>query len=321
EARSSHNRDFADEHGFLSCATDWLGMAEDDYGHIAAAILPEFSKFSALPDRMQQGFLNTLFLGRLLVHEQGFASHCAFQAVDWAPTPEDPCPASGEPLFDRSDLFYDGNSQGAIAGGGVTAFAQDWTRAVLGVPGMNYSTLLHRSVDFAPFHVILEAVYVPRIDQLLVLGVAQMLWDRTEASGHANHLTHDPYPGTPEHKILLHVAYGDHQVAPVSAEVEARTIGASIHLPARATAGPGEVEPYFDIPAIGAYPFDGSAIVIWDSGTATPPLENIPPDVGQDPHETPRRDAQAKQQKSDFLRTDGVVTDVCGGAACTAVDP
>ncbi|MCP3985166.1 MAG: hypothetical protein GY723_12310, partial [bacterium] len=133
EARSSHNRDFADEHGFLSCATDWIGMAEDDYGHIAAVILPEFSKFSALPDRMQQGFLNTLFLGRLLVHEDGFASHCAFQAVDWAPTSEDPCPASGESLFDRSDLFYDGNSQGAIAGSGVTAFAQDWTRAVLGV--------------------------------------------------------------------------------------------------------------------------------------------------------------------------------------------
>ena len=321
EARSGHNRDFTDEHNFLSCATDWIGMADDDYGHILSKILPDFSNFPTLPDRMQQGLLNTLFLGRLLVHEEGFASHCAFQAVDWAPTPEDPCPASGSPLFDRSDLFYDGNSQGAIAGGAVTAFAQDWTRAVLGVPGMNYSTLLHRSVDFEPFNMVLAAVYVPRIDQLLTIALAQMLWDRTETSGHARHITQENYPGTPEHKILLHVAYGDHQVAPVSAEVEARTLGASIHLPARATAGPVEVEPYFDIPAIDSYPFDGSAIIIWDSGTATPPLGNVPPSEGQDPHETPRRDAKAKQQKSDFLWTDGAVTDVCGGLACTTVDP
>ena len=33
-------------------------------------------------------------------------------------------------------------------GGGLTAVAPDFERAVLGVPGMNYSTLLQRSVDF-----------------------------------------------------------------------------------------------------------------------------------------------------------------------------
>jgi hypothetical protein len=33
-------------------------------------------------------------------------------------------------------------------GGALTAFAPDFNRAVLGVPGMNYSTLLRRSVDF-----------------------------------------------------------------------------------------------------------------------------------------------------------------------------
>ena len=33
-------------------------------------------------------------------------------------------------------------------GGALTALAPDLDRAVLGVPGMNYSTLLRRSVDF-----------------------------------------------------------------------------------------------------------------------------------------------------------------------------
>ena len=51
-------------------------------------------------------------------------------------------------MIDTTRLFYDGNSQGGIMGGGLTAVAPDFDRAVLGVPGMNYSTLLQRSVDF-----------------------------------------------------------------------------------------------------------------------------------------------------------------------------
>ena len=35
--------------------------------------------------------------------------------------------------------------------------------------------------------------------------------------------------------------------------------------------------------------------------------------VGQDPHEYPRRSAAARQQKSDFLKPGGLVTDVCHG--------
>ncbi len=322
EARSSHNRAFANEYNFVSCATDWIGMAEDDFDHIIENIIGDFSQFPSLPDRMHQGFLNTLFLGRLMVHEDGFASHCAFQAVDWTPTPQEQCPVQGPPVFDRSELFYDGNSQGAIAGGGVTAFAQDWTRAVLGVPGMNYSTLLRRSVDFLDFNVFYSAFYPSRLEQQLGFAAAQMLWDRTDTNGHANHLTHDPYPGTPEHKILLQVAFGDHQVANVTAEAEARTIGAHIHQPALAPGRHTAVDPYFAIPPI-EYPHDGSAIVIFDSGTPAPPLENVTPDpsASQDPHETPRRDPAGKLQKSEFLRSGGAIIDVCGGMPCTAVDP
>ena len=43
-----------------------------------------------------------------------------------------------------------------------------------------------------------------------------MLWDRGEADGYAQHMTRDPYPNTPPHKVLLHVAFGDHQVANVA---------------------------------------------------------------------------------------------------------
>ncbi len=51
-------------------------------------------------------------------------------------------------MLNTVEAYWDGNSQGAILGGAVTAVAQDWTKAVLGVGGMGYSTLLQRSVDF-----------------------------------------------------------------------------------------------------------------------------------------------------------------------------
>ena len=81
---------------------------------------------------------------------------------------------------------------------------------------------------------------------------------------------------------------------------------------------------YFGIDPLPAGPYDGSAMIVWDSGTPTPPTALIPPRppaYGVDPHETPRRDPKAQLQKSEFMKTGGAVIDTCGGAPCTAVDP
>ena len=56
--------------------------------------------------------------------------------------------AGGKCILNTERLYYDGNSQGGIVGGALTAVAPDFTRATLGVLGMNYSTLLTRSTDF-----------------------------------------------------------------------------------------------------------------------------------------------------------------------------
>ena len=49
---------------------------------------------------------------------------------------------------------------------------------------MNYSTLLDRSVDFDQYAEVLRAAYPNSLDQQLVFGVLQMLWDRGETSGY-----------------------------------------------------------------------------------------------------------------------------------------
>ena len=298
-------RAMADEHNFVFCATKWAGMSEDDAGN-DVEVLRDLSKMVTLADRCQQGILAVLFLGRLMLHESGFVSDPAFQD------------AYGDPLIDTTELFYDGNSQGGIMGGAATAVATDWTRAALGVTGMNYSTLLQRNSDWVKLRVIYDEAYPDEIERGLGLSLMQMLWDRAETNGYAQHLTDDPLPGTPEHRVLLQVAVGDHQVSTYAAEVEARTIGARIHWPATAEGRTPEVEPHWGIDRIESYPYDGSAIVFWDSGAPPPPVANVAPSEGADPHEHPRNDPDARRQKAAFLATGGTLIDVCGGAPCLA---
>ena len=309
EVGAANVKTMAQRHGFAFCATQWIGMADEDVPNVINTFA-DMSRFHTVPDRTQQGFLNFMFLGRAMTAKDGFTAHPAFRTD------------GGRPLVDiRHDLVFDGNSQGGIFGGALVALSKDIRYAVLGVTGMNYSTLFNRSSDAAPFQAIFDRSYPDRLEQQIVLALMQMLWDRGEANGYAAHLTDDPYAGTPRHRVLMQVAYGDHQVATVSAEVEARTIGARLRMPALAPGRSPDVDPQWGIRGFrGVYP--GSALVIWDSGTPAPPLTNTPPVAGThgtDPHADPRRTPAAQLQKAIFLKT-GVVVDVCGAEPCRS-DP
>ncbi|MBA3583777.1 MAG: hypothetical protein H0W36_04480 [Gemmatimonadetes bacterium] len=224
--------------------------------------------------------------------------------------------ATGESVIDRSQLFFVGGSQGGVLGGATSAVATDWDRAFLAVPGLNYSMLLDRSSQFDPFEPILAAAYSDPVERPLALAVIQMLWDRGENNGYAQHLTRDPYRDTPAKKILLFEAFGDFQVANVSTEALARTIGAKVRQPALAPGRGTAVEPFWGIAAIPAFPFDGSALVVWDYGTPAPPVENVAPSQGADPHGLIVTTIPAVLMAADFLKRDGVVNDPCAGQPC-----
>ncbi len=258
EAFSSPQRTLAQAHGFVTCATDEIGFSSADIPHIATNILTDFSNFPELSDRVQQGMLNELYLGRLMIHKQGLASHPAFHA--------DGITVASPSTIDTKRLYYNGNSQGGILGGALTAVAPDFTRASLGVPAMNYSVLLQRSVDFDLYSTILDPNYPSQLTQQQALTLVQMLWDRSEANGYAHRMTSNPLPETPAHKVLMNVAFGDHQVSTWQADVEARTIGAKAHKPVVFGGRWPGVNVLWGIPRIGDYPFKGSAIV-WTSAT------------------------------------------------------
>jgi hypothetical protein len=316
EVNGSSTQTMALNHNILYCATDWAGFSSDDLLTVAG-ILGDLSNFPKLPDRTQQGFIDFLYLGRAMIHTDGFSSDEAFQD------------AEGDPLFDPSELFYEGNSQGGILGGALTALAPDFQRSVLGVPAIGYATLLPRSTDFEDFSGILYPNYPREIERPLLFALMQTLWDRGEPSGYATHMTTDPLPNTPAHTVLMQVALGDFQVSNYQAEVEARTIGAQITSPALDEGrywDPG-LEP-FGIDPIESYPYTGSAIQYWDGGpvgftgtqgggTGLPPLGNVAPEpgpvFGADPHSYPRRAPGAQQERSDFF--DGAING-CGETPC-----
>jgi hypothetical protein len=291
-------QDMSVEHDFTFCATQWSGMSSEDIPN-AVEVLKDFSKFPTLADRLQQGIVNTLYLGRLLRHPDGFAANPNFTG-----------------LLDISNEYFDSNSQGAIVGGAATAVAPDWTRAVLGVATMDYGVLLPRSVDFDTYQLIFSPAYPDKGQQITILSLAQLLWDRGETNAWTQHMTTVPPKNTIPHQVLLHVAVGDHQVANVMSDVEARSIGASTaELPARSN----DKTPLFGIPRITSFPFKGSAAVVyWDGGNQTPlaPVTNTPPRGGADPHSFPRKTPAARQQKSDWFSPSGSLTDVCGGLPC-----
>jgi hypothetical protein len=279
-------------------------MADEDVPN-AATILGDLSRFPTLADRSQQGFLNFLFLGRLLVHENGLTTHAAF--VD---------DTTGQPLLDRSQLFYDGNSQGAILGGALCAVAQDFTRCVLGEAGMNYSTLLHRSVDFDLYKAIFDPSYPSQFDQLVGISLIQMLWDRSETNGYALHLgKNDPLPGTPAKTVLLLGAYGDHQVSEWSLQVEARTIGAAGHTPYVAPDRLRANEHGFGLEPLAAG-HTGSAYFLFDTGSPPSPFVNLAPRDGHDPHDDTPQIPDAMAVKDSFMHGNGVIEDACGDNAC-----
>ena len=313
----------ANTYGFVLCATDEIGMAGADLGN-TAGILADLSNFPQLADRLQQGLLDEIFLGRLMGMTSGFSSDVAFHA--------DGTTLGSNPVIDTSELYYQGSSQGGIMGGALTAVDPDFTRSVLNVPAMNYSVLLPRSVDYDSFAGILNGAYTDPLERPLLLSLIQMLWDRGEPDGYAHRMTTNPLPGNPAHTVLMNIALGDHQVTNFQSDVEARTIGASTHTPILDPGRWPDNDILWNVPAISAYPFSGSAAIYGDIGPVRanpsppptnigvppPPFTNTPNRTGEDPHGAPRGAPSALQLISDFLKPTGAVTNVCGPAPCYA---
>jgi hypothetical protein len=230
----------AQTYNFVVGGVDMQGMSNADVPTVGT-LIQDLSKFHFIPERLHQGFLNHLLLGRLFLDGvNGFNSDPAFQFA-------------GVPLIDTTEVYYSGGSQGGIFGVAIMSIAEDFKRGFVAVPAANYSTLLHRSIDFNPYLLLQRSAYPDRLDEEILVALIQQLWDRAEPQGYMNHLLAGDLSTPPvPHKILIHMATYDSEVSNVATEIMVRSLGIEQVTPVHRT--------FFDIPEIAA-PFDDSAFV------------------------------------------------------------
>jgi hypothetical protein len=321
----------ANTYDYVVGAVDMQGMSSADVGPGVVPALGDFSLFHVIPERLHQGFLNHLLLGRLLADPvNGFDSDPAFALG-----------VNGAPVIDTTQVFYSGGSQGGIFGGAIMGIAEVFDRGFLAVPAANYSTLLQRSIDFNPFFALVNGTYPDKLDQILIFPLIQQLWDRGEPQGYLPHilsgdLSNPPHP----HKILVHMATYDCEVSNVATEIMVRSLGIPQVSPtARDFVGIPDMTAPFDSSAFmevnpqrgfsrchtpgtsdaGAMcttdadcPGAGDPVGRTQCASGIPPLVNLPPLFNNGAHGSTGNPTTG-MQIANFLRSGGFVDQFCSG--------
>jgi hypothetical protein len=299
EGDGSYLAEIDDQGDYVSIAVDLVGFDQDDLNTVESVLAGDIGGFNDIVGRQQQGIINELLSMRLM-------NALAKDPLTFY---------NGQPTIDPTRHYYRGDSQGGIFGTTYMAVSTDVTRGVLGEPGAPYSLLLNRSHDFAPFFDILQVTYPNGRAIQHLLGIIQMMWDRSEPDGYVPYIVSNNLPTTPSHTVLIHAQIGDYQVTPLGAHIIARAVGAQNLSPVNR-----EIFGVPDAPS----PITGSALVEWNWGldpapeTNTPPVNlcpmNAPPKCG-DPHDQGRKQPASIQQEITFFTT-GTVVQTCGMGPC-----
>lgn len=303
---------------FILGGTDWWGLSSPDAtplaeSFIVGGVVTNLDNFAALPDRLRQGQLNTLVLGRLM-KSAAFNLDPAFRTPD------------GRGAFPgpQEEMYYLGGSLGGIMGLMFSALTPDITNTDIIVGSINFSILLQRATPFIQFDALLRLTGITDpIHVALSISVLHELWVRGESAGYATHITSDPFPGTNAKNVLMNVAWLDQQVSNVGSEITARTLGLPSLFPGSVMSNLPEIP---DVPG----PVAG-ALVVYDTGSFDlanpahapfiPPLANLAPTPNEcDPHGFSSLSPAALRQLAGFFRPGGVLENFCNGA-CDAQEP
>jgi len=303
---------------YVAGATDWRGLSTYDFqwlvGEVVGVNMSQLNNFPALPDRLRQGMLNTLVLGRMM--KRGLFN----RNTDVFQTP------TGAPVFPGPDteMYYYGISLGGIMGTWFSALTPDVQRFGVDVPAINFACLLQRSTQFGSFQLLLASFgLTDPMQTILGLGLLNELWIGAEPGGYARHITSDPLPGSgdPKH-ILMTSAWLDMQVSNQCAEIEARTLQLPNLTPASIQRDLQGI-PDRDGPLDSAFVmFDTGAFDLFNPAEQSliPPLANQIPSGVCDPHTDRPQIPDGIKMLLNFLRPDGQIENFCNGL-CDAGEP
>jgi hypothetical protein len=208
----------ANQHGVVVLATDWIGLSQNDLPNIAAALGTSLDQIGVVTDQLQQALINALVLTRLGMNQ-----------LNLDPTIR----VTSEPLVDTSRVFYWGASLGGIEGSGFVSLSDVIPRAVFGVPGSAWSTMITRSVVFLPLKPLITPAYPDPLDWQILLTALQGRFDHADPANVTKLMFESPLPDAPTNRmVILQESIGDSEVPNVATEILARAMGVSQLIPA-----------------------------------------------------------------------------------------
>jgi hypothetical protein len=302
QAASGAIRETAAAACVISVGTDMRGMSAPDIGNIARA-LTDLNHADEVMENLVQGLANHVALAR--------AMETVLPNTVFVCRPADTSTGcvAGRTLADPDKLYYYGLSQGHIFGTAVMAYVPNIKRAVLGVGGGGYSTMLDRSTNWPTYRTIMAGAYEDPLDIVMAINLFQQRWDFTETSGIANVVLAGTATGTPPKQILLHMAVGDDQVPNLATEWQARSMDIPVILPASTRVPWGMATQ--EAPVV-----MGSGLVVMDGDAPMIPLTNVPaPETGM--HNLTRNQPASRRQIAHFFAT-GEIKNECAGACFCA---
>jgi hypothetical protein len=293
EMNSGYEKGLIDNLCMVQIGTNWIGLSEDDIPNIAGMVVPDFSHFDLVGDRLQQAQINFLILAHLAIRK----------------LKDDPnLMVNGKPVSDGSEIYYFGISQGGIEGGTFMGLSTDVLRGALNVPGGEYSLMLTRSDDFNALKKLLNITYPSQRDQEVLLAVSQSYWDWSDPITFAPYSLRAPLAGLDgkpmaARRILMQEGIRDAQVPNLATRVVVRTLGLPLLDPS--------VESVYGVDVKTA-PLD-AAYTQWDIHGVDLSNGNTPPTMDNVVHQNVRKLPAVIEQLRAFFRPDGQVTQTCSG--------
>ena len=165
-----------------------------------------------------------------------------------------------------------------------------------------WSTLLERSSDWPLFELLVTQTVTDPLDRQRLYALSQLWWDPVDPMSYVSDLQKSSF--------LLQISIGDEQVANLTSEALARSVGLPLLSP--------EVTHPFGMTAVeGPLPTDSSALVQYDPEVALPENVNRPAEVSG-AHEMPRLWLGTRHQTIDYLLNGKIVVHHCAELPCSA---
>lgn len=287
-------RGFSNEQRYITAAVDTWGMSEPDLPVLIDTLINgDPSTLFSFTDRVHQAMVNNFALS--IAIKGVLANLMELKRFD-------------KLLYDPSQLYFYGISQGGILGVTLVALSPDLDRAAFSVGGGSYSLMMTRSASYTDLFTLIQGVLNTPLDVQKFAMLSQTAWDRVESMGYAEHLLANPYPSSPAKRhVLMQMGIGDHSVNNLASHFLARAVGIPLLDPS-----PRAV---FGLEAKAAPMESGLSAVDFKLANPEPGIEcRLPSEAEKnDVHEGVRRNVKMKAQLDAFFQPNGMVEQFCDG--------